>query len=51
MQTPAKEVHSLPAERILVVDDEESIREIVSSMLSVAGYHTCQAASGFEALR
>jgi len=39
------------SERILVVDDEESIREIVSSMLSAAGYQTCPAGSGAAALR
>src|SRR3984885_5656434 len=38
------------ADRILVVDDEEPIREIVSSMLSNAGYKTQQAASGLQAL-
>src|SRR6516162_6617514 len=38
------------AERILVVDDEEPIREIVSSMLSFANYQCRQAASGREAL-
>src|SRR2546423_4934808 len=38
------------AERILVVDDEEAIREIVSSMLNNAGYQTKQASSGVEAL-
>jgi putative nucleotidyltransferase with HDIG domain len=37
-------------ERILIVDDEEPIREIISSMLSAAGYHVQQAASGLEAL-
>lgn len=37
-------------ERILVVDDEEAIREIVSSMLTAAGYRTKQASSGLEAL-
>ena len=37
-------------ERILVVDDEESIREIVSSMLGSAGYQCSQAASGLDAL-
>jgi cyclic di-GMP phosphodiesterase len=37
-------------DRILVVDDEEPIREIISSMLSSAGYKTRQAASGMEAL-
>ena len=38
-------------ERILVVDDEEPIREIVSSMLSAGGKYTClQASSGEEAL-
>src|SRR5437899_12486451 len=38
------------ADRILVVDDEEPIREIVASMLSTAGYACKQAASGMEAL-
>jgi cyclic di-GMP phosphodiesterase len=37
-------------EKILVVDDEESIREIVSSMLTAAGYSCRQAGSGVEAL-
>jgi putative nucleotidyltransferase with HDIG domain len=36
--------------QILVVDDEETIREVVSSMLNQAGYHARQAASGMEAL-
>jgi len=37
-------------ERILVVDDEEPIREIVCSMLNSAGYTCSQASSGLEAL-
>jgi len=37
-------------ERILVVDDEEPIREIVSSMLTMGGYSCKQAASGLAAL-
>jgi putative nucleotidyltransferase with HDIG domain len=37
-------------DRILVVDDEEPIREIVASMLGTAGYACKQAASGMEAL-
>src|SRR5580698_1958577 len=37
-------------DRILVVDDEEPIREIVASMLTTAGYACKQAASGLEAL-
>src|SRR5246127_4323610 len=40
----------MPVERILVVDDEETIREIVCSMLTTAGYKCRQAASGMEAL-
>jgi putative nucleotidyltransferase with HDIG domain len=40
----------MPAERILVVDDEETIREIVSAMLTTAKYKCRQAASGLEAL-
>ena len=38
------------ADRILVVDDEEPIREIDSSMLASANYQCRQAASGLEAL-
>jgi putative nucleotidyltransferase with HDIG domain len=37
-------------DRILVVDDEEAIREIVSSMLSATGYVCQHAGSGMEAL-
>jgi putative nucleotidyltransferase with HDIG domain len=37
-------------DRILVVDDEEAIREIVASMLTTAGYVCKQAGSGMEAL-
>ena len=37
-------------DRILVVDDEEAIREIVASMLTTAGYACKQAGSGMEAL-
>src|SRR2546421_5934068 len=37
-------------DRILVVDDEEPIREIVASMLHTAGYACKQAGSGMEAL-
>src|SRR5437763_15157493 len=38
------------ADRILVVDDEEPILEIVASMLGAAGYLCKQAGSGMEAL-
>ena len=41
----------MPVDRILVVDDEETIREIVSSMLTHANYKCRQAASGLEAAR
>jgi putative nucleotidyltransferase with HDIG domain len=37
-------------DRILVVDDEEAIREIVCAILAAAGYHWKQASSGMEAL-
>jgi len=37
-------------DRILVVDDEEAIREIVASMLSSTGYACKQAGSGMAAL-
>ena len=38
------------ADRILVVDDEEAIREIVCAILVAAGYTCKQAGSGMEAL-
>src|SRR5580658_1834676 len=38
------------ADRILVVDDEEAIREIVCAILTAAGYACKQAGSGMEAL-
>src|SRR5713226_8320153 len=40
----------MPADRILIVDDEDSIREVVSSMLSSSGFACTQAQSGREAL-
>jgi len=35
---------------ILVVDDEESVRDVVSEALEAAGYDVTTAASGFEAI-
>ena len=49
VQSPIEFCVVMP-DRILVVDDEEAIREIVSSMLTFAGYSCLQAASGMEAL-
>jgi putative nucleotidyltransferase with HDIG domain len=43
-------ISPMDPDRILVVDDEETIREIVSSMLSSARFQTRQASSGIEAL-
>ena len=40
----------MPSDRILVVDDEETIREIVCSMLAAANYKCSQASSGMKAL-
>jgi two-component system OmpR family response regulator len=41
---------SVPA-RILVVDDEESLRDLVGSALRFAGYEVASVANGFDALR
>jgi putative nucleotidyltransferase with HDIG domain len=41
----------MSVERILVVDDEEAIREVVCAMLQNASYRCEQAGSGVEALR
>src|SRR5215831_4843276 len=40
----------MSAERILIVDDEDSIREVVSSMLTSSNFVCTQARSGKEAL-
>lgn len=40
----------MAAERILIVDDEEPIREVVAAMLAAANFQTRQACSGREAL-
>src|SRR6202051_3331191 len=49
LQSPIDFCVSPMPDRILVVDDEEPIREIVASMLGTAGYACKQAASGMEA--
>src|ERR1041385_4864921 len=50
VQSAIHSVGPMPAERILVVDDEDPIREVVSSMLTSANYICSQASSGKEAL-
>src|SRR6202451_3388765 len=40
----------MPSERILVVEDEDAIREIVCSMLTAANYKPRQPSSGLKAL-
>src|SRR5438270_3281868 len=50
LQSPIDFRVSPMPDRILVVDDEEPIREIVASMLHTAGYACKQAGSGMEAL-
>jgi DNA-binding NtrC family response regulator len=40
-----------PTQRILVVDDDASIRRTLSILLSKAGYEVTQAADGSEAVR
>ncbi len=39
-----------PVHRILIVDDEETLRFIVAEILTEAGYDVCQAADGREGL-
>lgn len=41
----------MPKEKILVVDDEEVIRDVCSQILQEEGYQVVAAASGMEALR
>ncbi len=39
------------AERILIVDDDESMRRMIAEVLSAAGYAVSEASTGREALR
>lgn len=41
----------MPNEKILVVDDEQSMRDILSIMLKREGYHVATASDGEEAIR
>ena len=49
MATPA--AHTPPRGRVLVVDDEEDLRELFCGVLRAAGYHCVEAADGAAALR
>ena len=40
-----------PPTRVLIVDDEESVRTFLERALRLAGYETAVAANGPEALR
>lgn len=40
-----------PTQRILVVDDDASIRRTLNILLTKAGYEVIQASDGFEAIR
>ncbi len=56
MTVPRDATDSAPAQteprrRILLVDDEASIREVVGAYLTLEGYTVVQAADGLEALR
>ncbi len=48
--TNGNTVEAAVRERILVVDDEEPIREIIVAMLATENYQCQQAGSGNEAL-
>lgn len=50
-QAAGPETSALAGRRVLVVDDEESIRELVDAGLSARGMHVTSAASGEEAIR
>jgi two-component system, OmpR family, response regulator ResD len=47
----AKRAAPRPARRILIVDDEPPVREVVGQYLQLEGYTVMQAADGLEALR
>lgn len=47
----AQPVAAKPARRILIVDDEPTVREVVGQYLQLEGYAVMQAADGLEALR
>jgi two-component system response regulator ResD len=47
----ASRVAGKPARRILIVDDEPTVREVLGQYLQLEGYTVMQAADGLEALR
>src|ERR1700716_807626 len=47
---PRRELGEVSAERILIVDDDESIRQIVRLCLTDEGFQVCEAANGQAAL-
>ncbi|MDB5423115.1 MAG: hypothetical protein JWQ29_531, partial [Phenylobacterium sp.] len=44
-------LHDLKPYRILVVDDDDSIVDLVSTRLIIGGYKVATATDGFEAIR
>ena len=44
-------LHDPAARKILVVDDDESIIDLLSTRLAIAGYNVVTATDGFEAIR
>ena len=47
----AKTAALQPAEVILVVDDDEAVRELMAEFLSAVGFNVLSAMGGYEALR
>src|ERR1700716_2890437 len=47
---PRRELGEVSAERILIVDDDESIRQIVRLCLTDEGFQVCEASNGQAAL-
>ena len=50
IELPAREEGAAPRSRILVVDDEDSVRSYVAELLSALGYEVIEAAGGAAAL-
>lgn len=46
-----EKITDVPTMGILVVDDEEPLRQVLSALLNNGGYHVLQACDGFEALK
>jgi len=51
MTTDIKKVNNISSKRLLIIDDEENMRHMLTSMFSNSDYRVDTAADGYEGLQ